>query len=252
MVLERDVLAVEEPLELRIGTDLDTAEPVSVLMRTPGDDDELVLGFLVGEGLLHPRDDSLPEVVNGDGAISVIFAEGEMPDIGSLQRNFYSTSSCGICGKASIDAVMQLIPPAAAVEEFRLDGSRISELCEEMRSRQSLFEATGAVHAAGLFDSDGMLVLVREDVGRHNAMDKAIGAALRAELLGSTIGGVCVSGRAGFELLQKAAMSGIGILISVGAPTSLSVEFAAANSMTLVGFVSSEAYNIYTGNHRIS
>jgi FdhD protein len=235
---ERDHVAVEEPLEIRIG-----GVPVAVTMRTPGHDEELVLGFLRGEGLIE-RAHAVG--MTDDLAVNTIAVSGPLarrPDA----RRFYTTSSCGVCGKGALEEVAVSAPPAPPgpiVARTLLAGL-------PDRLRQPGFRRTGGLHATGLFDAAGELLLVREDVGRHNAMDKVIGHALGAGLLPLAGRMLCVSGRLSFELVQKAAVAGAPIIVGVGAPTSLAVALAADRGMTLAGFARGGRVNVYTGAGRI-
>jgi FdhD protein len=233
-----DEVAVEEPLELRVD-----GEPVAVTMRTPGHDEELALGFLYGEGLIDgPRDAGPTE----DFAANTVEVTGPLArDPG--RRRFYTTSSCGVCGKGAIEelAVASAPPP---------DGPWVSRtLIARLPDRleQPGFERTGGLHATGLFDASGALLCVREDVGRHNAMDKVIGWALSAGLLPLGEQLLCVSGRLSFELVQKAAVAGAPLLVGVGAPTSLAVQLAEDRNLTLCGFARHGRINVYTGEHRL-
>jgi FdhD protein len=234
-----DAVAVEEPLEIRVG-----GEPVAVTMRTPGDDEELALGFLYGEGLI----DRAWEVgLSDDLAANAVDVKGELRRRVD-QRRFYTTSSCGVCGKGAIEEV--------AVDAAPLPAGPVvaRELLADLPNRlsQPAFELTGGLHATGLFSADGELQLVREDVGRHNAMDKVVGHALRAGLLPLHNQVLCVSGRLAFELVQKAAVAGAPILVGVGAPTSLAVELANEVGMTLCGFAREGRLNVYAGAARVS
>jgi FdhD protein len=235
---ERDVVAVEEPLEIRVD-----GEPLSVTMRTPGDDEELALGFLYGEGLIDgPRRAGLSE----DLAANVVEVEGPLlRDPGA--RRFYTTSSCGVCGKGALEEVAVTsapLPPGPRVER-----SLLADLPE--RLRQPGFERTGGLHATGLFDERGELLLAREDVGRHNAMDKVVGSALLQGWLPLHERLLCVSGRLSFELVQKAAVAGCPVLVGVGAPSSLAIELAADRSLTLCGFARRGSANIYADPGRV-
>jgi FdhD protein len=235
----RDAVAVEEPLEIRVA-----GEPVAVTMRTPGHDEELALGFLYGERLI----DRAWEVgLSDDLAANVVDVRGTL--IRSLERRrFYTTSSCGVCGKGAIEEVtveLSPLPPGPLVSRALL-----ADLPE--RLRQPAFELTGGLHATGLFSADGELLLAREDVGRHNAMDKVIGHAVRAGLLPLRDHVLCVSGRLAFELVQKAAVAGAPILVGVGAPTSLAVELANEVGMTLCGFARQGRLNVYAGADRVA
>jgi FdhD protein len=235
---EVDEVAVEEPLEIRVD-----GEPLSVTMRTPGHDEELALGFLFGEGLIEgPR----PVGLTADLAANTIEVTGPLTrDPGA--RRFYTTSSCGVCGKGALEEVAVASAPAPAGPV--LERELLAALPE--RLVQPTFERTGGVHATGLFDARGALLVAREDVGRHNAMDKVIGRALLDGLVPLAGHILCVSGRLSFELVQKAAVAGAPILVGVGAPSSLAIELAADRGMTLCGFTRRGATNVYTGAERV-
>jgi FdhD protein len=234
-----DLVAVEEPLEMRVG-----GEPVAVTMRTPGHDEELALGFLLAEGLAPLR-----AVVPPDLAANTIDVEAPGVDLGRIRRNFYTSSSCGVCGKGALEAVAVQAPRVES--ELRLPATLVAELPERLRAAQRAFEATGGLHATGLFSWEGELLCLREDVGRHNAFDKVIGRAFLDGLLPLARSVVCVSGRLSFELVQKAAVAGAPILIAVGAPSSLAVELAADRGITLCGFVRDGSFNVYTEPWRV-
>jgi FdhD protein len=234
----RDVVAVEEPLEIRV-----ERRALAVTMRTPGHDEELALGFLYGEGLIDGARAAGPTT---DFAGNVVEVEGPLlRDPGA--RRFYTTSSCGVCGKGALEEVAVHAPAAAAGP--RVQRALLAALPE--RLRQPAFERTGGLHATGLFSAGGSLELVREDVGRHNAMDKVIGRALLDGRVPLTDRILCVSGRIAFELVQKAAVAGAPILVGVGAPTSLAIELAADRGMTLAGFARGQSVNVYTGEERV-
>lgn len=262
----RDALATEEPLEIRIVPDpvpqrsFDVAHRVSVTMRTPGEDFELTAGFLYAESLIQRREDidTMRFCVDPalDGAqqyniVNVTLAPGVAFDAASLQRNFYVTSSCGVCGKASIAAVR-----AAGCSIVHGDGRVTAEavlaLPDKLRPRQAVFDRTGGLHAAALFTPEGELLTVREDVGRHNAMDKLVGAMLLGGHLPLADRIAMVSGRLSFELVQKAARAGVTILVGVSAPSSLAVELAGDVGMTLIGFLRKGRFNVYTGGDRVT
>ncbi|GAB3561788.1 formate dehydrogenase accessory sulfurtransferase FdhD [Spelaeicoccus albus] len=251
-----DSLAVEEPLEIRVG-----GRPLSVTMRTPGHDIELAAGFLVSEGVASAASDVMTARycagTDDDGrntynVLDVTLGPGVAPLDPSLERNFYTTSSCGLCGKASIDAVRTRSKFEPARSDFVMEPEILAELPDRLRDRQDVFDKTGGLHAAGLFDADGELVVVREDVGRHNAVDKVIGWALTQERLPLRRTVLMVSGRASFELVQKATMAGIPMLTAVSAPSSLAVELAVESGMTLVGFLRGKSMVVYTGEERIA
>jgi FdhD protein len=235
---ERDEVAVEEPLEIRVD-----GAPLVVTMRTPGHDEELALGFLYGEGLIDaPRRAGLTD----DFAANTVEVEGPLArDPG--ERRFYTTSSCGVCGKGALEEVA--VHAAPAQPGPRVDRSVLAGLPD--RLRQPTFARTGGLHATGLFTPTGELLIVREDVGRHNAMDKVVGRALLDGLLPLTPSILCVSGRLSFELVQKAAVAGAPILVGVGAPSSLAIELAADRGMTLAGFARHGHVNVYTDADRV-
>jgi FdhD protein len=234
-----DLVAVEEPLEIRIG-----GSPVAVTMRTPGHDEELALGFCLSEGL-RPVSARVPD----DLAANAVDVEAPGADVGALQRSFYTSSSCGVCGKGALEAVAVEAPRVDS--DVRVPAELVAELPDRLRSAQPTFDVTGGLHAAGLFIADGELVCVREDVGRHNALDKVIGRAFLDELLPLSASILCVSGRLSFELVQKAAVVGCPVLVAVGAPSSLAVDLAADRGITVCGFVRSGSVNVYTEPGRI-
>ncbi|KAA2266164.1 formate dehydrogenase accessory sulfurtransferase FdhD [Solihabitans fulvus] len=253
--LRPDALAAEEPLELRVD-----GKALAVTMRTPGHDVDLAHGFLLSEGVIGSRadiavarycDGAGPDGRNTYNVLDLTLADGvPQPDVG-VERNFYTTSSCGVCGKAALDAVKLRTRFSPADDECRVTTSVLCGLPIALRAGQKVFESTGGLHAAGLFDASGELLVVREDVGRHNAVDKVLGWALlneRVPLAGMVL---MVSGRASFELVQKAAMAGIPMLAAVSAPSSLAVELAEEQGMTLVGFLRGDSMNVYTGADRI-
>jgi FdhD protein len=234
-----DVVAVEEPLEIRIG-----GRPVAVTMRTPGHDEELALGFALSEGL-QPVAARLP----ADLAANTVELDAPGFDPERLQRSFYTTSSCGVCGKGALEAIAVEAPRVEG--DLRVPASVVSALPDRLRAGQEAFAVTGGIHATGLFDATGALLCVREDVGRHNAMDKVIGWAFQAGLLPLAGSILCVSGRLSFELVQKAAVAGCPVLAAVGAPSSLAVSLAADRGVTLCGFVRDGRLNVYSEPWRI-
>jgi FdhD protein len=236
---EPDELAVEEPLEIRVG-----GRPVAVTMRTPGHDEELALGFLLSEGI-RPTAVAPP----ADFAANAIDVDADGFDPERLARNFYTTSSCGVCGKGALEAVAVDAPRVES--DLRLPLSLVAQLPERLRAAQPAFAATGGLHATGLFDAAGGLVCVREDVGRHNAMDKVVGFAFRAGLLPLVSHVLCVSGRLSFELVQKAAVAGCPIVVAVGAPSTLAVDLGRDRGVTLCGFVRDGRVNVYSEPWRI-
>jgi FdhD protein len=249
-----DTLATEEPMEIRAAGPDQELQPVAVTMRTPGGDFELAVGFLFTEGLIQPGDvrrvaycDDLP---GEDQRYNVVSVRLERPfDAERLQRNFYATSSCGICGKASLDDIEVRCEPVSAGPS--VSAAVLATLPDTLRSGQTLFDRTGGLHAAGLFTAEGALVSVREDVGRHNAVDKVIGEQLLAGHLPLAGHILQVSGRVSFEIVQKAAVAGIPIVSAVSAPTSLAVEAGDRFGMTIVGFVRDGRLNVYTGSARV-
>ncbi|MFT4305910.1 MAG: formate dehydrogenase accessory sulfurtransferase FdhD [Microbacterium sp.] len=252
-----DTLAVEEPLEIRVA-----GTPLAVTMRTPGNDVELAAGFLVSEGVISHGGQFLGAVhCGGPGAggtentynvLDVALAPGVAPPAPDLARSFYTTSSCGLCGKASIEAVETVSAYDVAGDDVRVDAASLAAFPDRLRAGQAVFEATGGLHAAGLFDADtDELLVLREDVGRHNAVDKVVGWAVLHDLLPLRRTVLQVSGRASFELVQKAVMAGVPMLAAVSAPSSLAVELAAASGLTLVGFLRGSSMNVYAGAERV-
>jgi len=242
-----DELAAEEPLEIRIDN-----HPISVTMRTPGNDDELAVGFLISEGLLKNRGEVLkiePHPRNKKNVINVFLSPDVAVNLQQLTRHVFASSSCGLCGKASIESVQQHFPKIKT--KFSVAAKTILELPEKLRAQQETFSRTGGLHAAGIFDSAGKLIVLREDVGRHNAVDKVLGFGLLNNLLPFDKNILLVSGRASFEILQKALAARISIVAAVSAPSSLAVEFARASGQTLVGFLRGERMNIYSHPKRL-
>ena len=251
-----DLLAVEEPLEIRIG-----GSPLTVTMRTPGDDLDLASGFLFTEGLLSPAVDLRQVRMCDENVADATLEVSDLPSPAELeratdarraQRNFLTTSACGVCGKESIDAIRVRSRYDVAADPLRIAPAVLSSLPDRLREAQRVFASTGGLHAAGLFTADGSLLVLREDVGRHNAVDKVIGWALRAGRLPLTGHILLVSGRASFELVQKAAVAGIPVLAAVSAPSSLAADLADEVGMTLVGFLRGTSMNAYTGVERLS
>jgi FdhD protein len=236
---ERDQVAVEEPLEIRIG-----GRPVAVTMRTPGHDEELALGFCLSEGL-RPHTARVPD----DLAANTVDVDAPEFDPARLQRSFYTSSSCGVCGKGALEAVAVDSPRVES--QLHVPLALVVSLPDRLRDAQAAFAATGGLHATGLFSADGELLCAREDVGRHNAMDKVIGWAFGAGRLPLEDAMLCVSGRLSFELVQKAAVAGCPVLVAVGAPSSLAVSLAHDRGITLCGFVRGGAANVYTEAWRI-
>jgi FdhD protein len=236
---ERDFIAVEEPLEIRIA-----GKPVAVTMRTPGHDEELALGFCLSEGL-RPTTARLPD----DLAANTVDVDAPGFDTSRVQRNFYTTSSCGVCGKGALEAVAVEAPRVES--ELHVPLSLVVQLPDRLREAQAAFAATGGLHATGLFTGGAELLCAREDVGRHNAMDKVIGWAFGTGRLPLADDILCVSGRLSFELVQKAAVAGCSVLVAVGAPSSLAVSLAQDRGITVCGFVRNGRANVYTEAWRI-
>ncbi|WP_051972935.1 formate dehydrogenase accessory sulfurtransferase FdhD [Cryobacterium sp. MLB-32] len=255
-ISREDFLAVEEPLEMRVN-----GRSLAVTMRTPGNDFDLAAGFLVSEGIItrgahfSAARYCAGATVDGENTYNVMdvtLADGVAPPDPSLERSFITTSSCGLCGKASIDAVRTKSIYDVAADALRVDAGLLTTFPRLLRAGQDVFHKTGGLHAAALFDgTTGELLVLREDVGRHNAVDKVIGWAVKEERLPLTGTVLMVSSRASFELAQKALMAGIPVLAAVSAPSSLAAEFAAEVGMTLVGFLRGESMVIYAGDHRI-
>ncbi|MCD9880779.1 formate dehydrogenase accessory sulfurtransferase FdhD [Streptomyces guryensis] len=251
-----DTLVAEEPLEIRLN-----GRPLAITMRTPGDDFALAAGFLVSEGVLG-RAEEVADIVYCAGAtadgsntynvVDVQLAPGvPVPDI-TLERNVYTTSSCGLCGKASLDAVRTTARwPIAGTPPVRVTPALLSALPDQLRAAQRVFDRTGGLHAAALFSTEGEMLDLREDVGRHNAVDKLVGRALQSGQLPLSQSILLVSGRASFELAQKAVMAGIPLLAAVSAPSSLAVDLAAESGLTLVGFLRGASMNVYAGEQRL-
>jgi FdhD protein len=240
------VLAVEEPLEIRIG-----GRPLAVTMRTPGDDVDLVAGFLFTEGVVAGRDDIAEIRKCDDNVADVRLDPGVTLAADLLRRNFLTTSACGLCGKESIDAVRTRALFDVTGDQLSVDPAALARLPDRLREAQRVFERTGGLHAAAVFCADGTMLALREDVGRHNAVDKVIGWALREARLPLRGCVLLVSGRASFELAQKALMAGIPVLAAVSAPSSLAVELADEAGLTLVGFLRGGSMNAYTGVQRL-
>jgi FdhD protein len=248
-----DYLAAEEPLEIRIGEN-----PLSVTMRTPGHDLELAAGFLFTEGLVQRREQiiALANATNDDdgkrgNVVRAEVAAEALPDFDKLRRHFFAASSCGICGKASIDAVRSRLLRTPN-PDFRVEPKLIVRLPDALRSEQDVFERTGGLHAAALFDGRGALLIVREDIGRHNAVDKVVGWALLNDRIPLSDCILLVSGRGGFEIIQKAIVAGIPVVASVSAPSSLAVQLARELRLTLIGFLRGNRFVIYAGEDRVA
>lgn len=258
-----DELSREEPLEIELEAETAAgpfSKPVAITMRTPGHDRELALGFLIGEGLIRSLDQL--EAVYGHGPrfsdagwqnkVKVKLKPGQTVTLDGMERNFYMTSSCGVCGKTSLDALLALPFPPLPSPTWQIDAARMTRLPDKLREAQDVFDRTGGLHAASLFNLEGEAVLVREDVGRHNAVDKVTGAQFLAGRWPLSNFILMVSGRASFELVQKALASGISMLVAVGAPSSLAVEAAERFGLTLIGFTKASGFNLYTGAARVT
>ena len=246
---ETDAVAIEEPLEIRV-----RGRGIAVTMRTPGHDDELVAGFLRTEGLIERRVNLIEiahctegEAAQLENTMNVFLAPDVEIDYGKLTRHFFASSSCGLCGKASIEGVHQQFPPIES--SVKIDANMVAALPGKLRKTQPTFDVTGGLHGAGIFSTEGKLIISREDVGRHNAVDKVIGHAFLNEI-DLTLCVLLVSGRASFEIMQKALAARIPIVAAVSAPSSLAVEFAIKSEQTLAGFVRGETMNVYSGAQR--
>jgi len=252
-----DMLAVEEPMEIRLEfgpQNKRVQKSISVTMRTPGNDEELATGFLYTEGIISSPADIVSVIhpkADNENMVLVSLNECIIPAIGQFERNFYTTSSCGVCGKASIEAVRTACNIPDSFDKLRVPATIIYKLPGLLRKQQEVFENTGGLHACALFDINGKLLFSREDVGRHNALDKLIGAAYKVGSLPLDKHILLLSGRASFELVQKAVMAGIKIVAAVGAPSSLAAEVAEEWGMTLIGFLRGERFNIYSGAERV-
>ncbi len=259
---ESDWLVAEEPLEIRLSQSIDDCRQthsISVTMRTPGADFDLAAGFLLTEGVIHKASDIQSMGYTADqntdvpskNIVVVNLAPEIEFDIGKLQRNFYATSSCGVCGKASLEALSFESSYEVNGDKLLIDQATLTALPDKLTGRQTTFARTGGLHAAAVFDAEGRLLEVREDVGRHNAVDKLIGAMLRSDNLPLWNRGILTSGRASFEILQKVRMAGCPMVAAVGASSSLAAELAWESDITLVGFLRDRRFNIYTGPARI-
>ncbi|WBB84817.1 formate dehydrogenase accessory sulfurtransferase FdhD [Micromonospora sp. WMMC264] len=258
-IRRQDTLAAEEPLEIRVGAaGPGRRRPLAVTMRTPGDDLDLAIGFLLTEGLIRSAEDvhtaqlcAGAETPNTYNVVDVALTPGVPEPVTDPSRNFYTTSSCGVCGKASIESVRTRSRFAVRDDPLVVTAELLAALPDRLRAAQRAFDRTGGLHAAGLFTADGEMVVLREDVGRHNAVDKVIGWAAREGRLPLAGHVLLVSGRASFELTQKAWMAGVPLLAAVSAPSTLAVELAEEAGMTLVGFLRGPTMNVYTGAARI-
>lgn len=253
-----DLVSLEEPLEIRIGAPDVEDMTLAITMRTPGHDDELAVGFLLSEGLVqtveaivnveHCRPASSDQGLHN--VIRVALASFADFDPALLTRHFYTSSSCGVCGKTSMDAVLGKTPSATA-QDLRISAAALQRLPAALEEAQQEFQHTGGIHAAALFTAEGRIVAVREDIGRHNALDKLVGNALLAKQLPLSGHGLLLSGRASFELLQKAAMAGVELVAAIGPPSTLAIDLARESGITLVGFLKSAQFNVYNAPSRI-
>ncbi|RVU00646.1 formate dehydrogenase accessory sulfurtransferase FdhD [Mucilaginibacter limnophilus] len=256
-----DALAIEEPLEIRLEhgpAESRIVQNISVTMRTPGNDTELAIGFLFTEGIIKDKEDILSAnhcfiacTENKENVIQVSLREDVTPHLQNTERNFYTTSSCGVCGKGSINAIYTVTQDHQTDDNNAIHSNSLYGLPDILRQHQAVFADTGGLHASALFDAEGKLLLLREDVGRHNALDKLIGASLQNGWLPLTNKILLLSGRASFELVQKAVMAGINIIAAVGAPSSLAVQLAQEFNITLIGFLRDKRFNIYSAAHRV-
>ncbi|MBK9530351.1 MAG: formate dehydrogenase accessory sulfurtransferase FdhD [Chitinophagaceae bacterium] len=252
-----DKVAVEEPLEIQLAYSTTTGrmiKNIAVTMRTPGNDEELAAGFLFTEGIIQNAADIRETKQPGadENRVLVELQENVQPVLSNIARNFYSTSSCGVCGKASIDAIRSVSQYGNEQDNILINATVLYHLQDGLKKQQKVFEDTGGIHAAALFNREGKFLMLREDVGRHNALDKLIGAALLKNDLPLNNCILLLSGRASFELVQKAAMAGIKLIAAVGAPSSLAVEMAKETGITLIGFLRNDRFNIYSGKHRVT
>ena len=257
--VDQDAVAVEEPMEIRLEWPPEETgqapvrRNIAVTMRTPGYDMDLALGFLFTEGILRSYDEVAEIQASSADENTVTVKLGSKPDIdlAQLDRNFYMTSSCGVCGKASIDAIRVKAGSVSGGNDFQLSAAVLHDLPRQLKAQQELFHGTGSIHGAALFSANGLSDIVREDVGRHNAVDKVVGASLIKGRLPLSGQGLLVSGRASFELVQKARMAGCPMLAAVGAPSSLAIDLAWDADMTLVGFLRDGRFNVYTSTARV-
>lgn len=245
----QDAVACEEPLEIRV-----EGRSVAVVMRTPGHDEELAAGFLVSEGVVkHPRDllevSQCPVTADSKGNIVDVLLGGAVVNWDSLTRHVFSASSCGLCGKTSLDSVFQQFPNVTA--DWQVDAAFIAGLPNQLHSAQATFQSTGGLHACAVFDLEGNLIISREDVGRHNALDKVLGWALMQNMLPLDQHVLLLSGRVSFEMMQKALAAGVPLVAAISAPSSLAVEFADRSGQTLAGFVRGDTLNLYSHPHRV-
>ena len=260
--ISEDYVAIEEPLEIQIcseKSDYSAAKSLSITMRTPGNDHDLAAGFLFTESIIKKGSDiqsieSVGEVNQTNGQQNTVRVTLDISvdfDMDKFTRHFYTTSSCGVCGKSSIEA-LENVGCKVSKSKLKIAKSELIELPQKLREKQISFEKTGGLHAAGIFSSDGEIVLAREDVGRHNAVDKVIGSLYRENKLPANNLGLIVSGRTSFELMQKTIVAGIPLIVAISAPSSLAINLAKEYDVTLVGFLRGESFNIYSGKQRIN
>ena len=253
--LLEDIIAMEEPLEIQLvyGDNEDRIiKTISITMRTPGNDKELAAGFLFTEGIIQNADqiNEIKTLPFDENKILVSLTENVRPDLKNSERNFYTTSSCGVCGKTSIDAIRSVSTYNNLKDSIILEPKVIYKLNEELINKQKIFQTTGGLHASVLFDLTGKFELLMEDVGRHNALDKVIGQCFIREVLPLSNKILLLSGRASFELIQKAVMAGIKVVVAIGAPSSLAVRLAEESDITLIGFLKKDRFNVYSGEKR--
>jgi len=250
-----DLVVVEEPLEIRLARlgESGPGRPISITMRTPGSDVELALGFLHGEGLIRSNRDvaSVHECGADRNVVRIELAADAPLDLARLERNFYTSSSCGVCGKASLEAVAAMMAAKPVEGAGNVSAALLRSLAGRLHSAQPVFRDTGGLHAASLFDESGALIAASEDVGRHNALDKLVGERLIADALPLSGSVLLLSGRASFELLQKAAMAGVPVVASVGAPSSLAIDLAQRTGILLAGFLRGDSFNVYAHGERL-
>lgn len=251
-----DLVAVEEPLQIQLlygASGKEQTKNIAITMRTPGDDEELVAGFLFTENIISGKSDliSINPKASGENTALAIFRGDSNPNLPTADRNFYINSSCGLCGRTSLETLRRKPANSALDESLRVTNTDLCAIPDRLREGQRLFHETGGIHASALFDHTGQLLLLREDVGRHNALDKLIGSLLLADQLPAANRILALSGRVSFEMVQKAAMAGIVMIAAIGAPSSLAVELAAENNITLIGFLRIDRFNIYSCSERI-
>jgi FdhD protein len=249
-----DAVAIEEPLEISLAyffEDILKIKNISITMRTPGDDEALALGFLFTEGIISSIVQIEKTTQTSDNTIYVYIKKNVELDLSKIERHFYTTSSCGVCGKSSIDAIHTLKDKVAPSQIEKIDTDIILSLNEKVRTHQAVFSSTGGLHASALFDNNGNFIYLYEDVGRHNALDKMIGNGLKSNSLPFNNHILFLSGRTSFELIQKAIQASISVVCAVGAPSSLAVELAQSYNITLIGFLKKESFNMYCGGERI-